>query len=834
MTVTGIEGRGTSAAGQAGRDHWRTVLLAGGATEIPRWTLDPVAGIGEHEVTLPGQLLTELRRLTSELSVPLASFLLTVHARVLADLSGEPDVVTGYVAGEGRPALPCQLTTSPSSWRELVRQTRRAEADLLRHQDIPVDELQRELGVGPSYETVLDLSGAGVLSEGVVLSMGVQDRGSHVVLLLRHRRDAIDAACAARIAGYHLAALSMLVADPGAEHARQSLLSPEELRFQLEGLAGPERQLPDRRFHELFEERVRRHPDSVAAVYGDRQWTYRELNSRANRIGRALLARGLRPEGVVAVVTERDLDWMAAVLAVFKAGGAYLPVEPHFPADRIETVLKRADCTLVLTGLGSTTTLDQALERLPEVQALLVDAAYEESPDDDDLGVEVGRDQLAYLYFTSGSTGEPKGAMCEHAGMLNHLFAKIDDLGIDDLGIVDRQVVAQTAPQCFDISLWQLVAALLVGGRTLIVEQEAVLDVERFVDTVVEGHVSVLQVVPSYLEAVVAYLEQHPRDLPDLRVVSVTGEALKKEVAQRWFAVQPGISLVNAYGLTETSDDTNHEVMDRAPDRDRVPLGRPVNNVRVYVVDDDLVPVPLGAPGAIVFSGVCVGRGYVNDPERTRQAYLSDPYRDGERLYRGGDYGRWLPEGKLEFLGRRDSQVKISGFRIEIGEVENALLRVPGVRDGAVVVAQWAGRGKHLVGFWSGRQVPVDDLRDGLGQSLPRYMVPTAFHWRAELPLTANSKIDRKALGALAEQLVVEEDLQPPRTPTEHRLAQAWAQVLGLPPDQIGRQDDFFERGGTSLAAVKLAIALDRAVSLKDLVRHPVLADLAVLMDLRA
>ena len=202
------------------------------------------------------------------------------------------------------------------------------------------------------------------------------------------------------------------------------------------------------------------------------------------------------------------------------------PIEPHFPADRIATTLSRAECRLVLTEPGSTATLDQALDSLPGVQTLFVDAAYEEDHADGDLGVDVAPDQLAYIYFTSGSTGEPKGAMCEHAGMLNHLYAKIDDLGIGE-----GQVVAQTAPQCFDISLWQLVSALLVGGRTLLVEQEVILDVERFVDTIVDGRVAVLQVVPSYLEVVLSYLEQHPRELPDLRCVSVTGEALKKELA---------------------------------------------------------------------------------------------------------------------------------------------------------------------------------------------------------------------------------------------------------------------------------------------------------------
>jgi amino acid adenylation domain-containing protein len=465
------------------------------------------------------------------------------------------------------------------------------------------------------------------------------------------------------------------------------------------------------------------------------------------------------------------------------------------------------------------------------VQTLYVDAAYEADHADGDLDVRVAPDQLAYIYFTSGSTGEPKGVMCEHAGMLNHLCAKIHDLGIRE-----GQAVAQTAPQSFDISLWQLVSALLVGGRTLLVEQEAILDAKRFVDEIVIGEVAVLQVVPSYLEVLLSYLAQHPRELPNLRCVSVTGEAVKRELVQRWFAAQPAIKLINAYGLTETSDDTNHEVMDRVPDREHVPLGRPIHNVHVYVVGEHLSPVPLGAPGEIVFSGVCVGRGYVNDPGRTRRAFLADPHREGHRLYRSGDYGRWLPDGKLEFLGRRDAQVKISGFRIEIGEIENTLLRLPGVRDAAVVVTEGADRNKRLEAFYtSQRPLDANVLREELRELLPEYMVPSALHWRESLPLTANGKIDKKALTALARELdVAEQDPEGPSTATEHRLAVAWAEVLGIPKDQIGRRDHFFDLGGTSLSAVKLMIALGRAVSFKDLTAHPILADLATLIEGRS
>jgi len=822
----------TLTAAERTLEFWRGVLLAGGFTALPRWTLDPVAGVGEHEARIPDELAAALHRLANELAVPLSSVLLTAHAKVLGALSGEREVCTGYALKCGSP-LPLRMTLGRRSWREVVLDAARTEAELLAHRGFPVEDLRRELGLSePPFETVfeLDAGGGGEFPEHTVLRVAFVEREG-LVLRLRYKKDVLDAECVARIASYHRAALTLIAADPDAEHARQTLLSAEELHFQLHGLAGRRRELSDRRVHELFEARVRAHPDAVAVVRGDTQQTYRELNARANQLARALLARGLAREGVVGVVTERNLDWMAAVLAIFKAGGAYLPIEPHFPADRIARTLSRADCRLVLTERGSTATLDQALASLSGVETLYIDTAYEEGYLQGDLGIDVAPGQLAYIYFTSGSTGEPKGAMCEHAGLLNHLFAKIDDLKVGP-----GDVVAQTAPQCFDISLWQLVSALLVGGRTLLVEQEVILDARRFIDKIVDARINVIQVVPSYLEVLVSYLEQHPGELPDLRCVSATGEALKKELVQRWFAVQSGIKLVNAYGLTETSDDTNHEVMDRVPDRERVPLGRPINNVSVYIVDEHLAPVPLGAPGEIVFSGVCVGRGYINDPERTRQAFMADPHRAGRRLYRSGDYGRWLPDGKLEFLGRRDSQVKISGFRIEIGEIENTLLRVPGVREGAVVVTEGPDRSKHLVAFYSGQQ-PLDAnaLQERLNASLPKYMVPTAFHWRNRLPLTDNGKIDKKALKALAGELdVAEQSHERPSTATEHRLAAAWAEVLGVPKDQIGRRDQFFDLGGTSLSALKLAVRLNRTVSLKDLTDHPVLADLAMLVDDRS
>ncbi|MET3982558.1 amino acid adenylation domain-containing protein [Streptomyces sp. PvR034] len=748
--------------------------MRSGHTAVPRWQPTAGAAPGTASVRIPLEYEPE------------PAELLAAHSKVIAILSGEDEVAVGPV--------PHLVPVAGTTWAGLVERVRTAP-------------------VAPDhgYESVVGAT-SDTLPDGVVFGVRVTDGA----LVLTYRTEDFDAEHATRVAGYHRAALDLIATEPGAPHEGRSLLSAEERHHQLVGMAGRDRELPDRRFHELFEDRVRLHPDKTAAIMGEHRISYAELNARANRIARTLLAHGLDAEDSVAVVTERNLDWMAAVLAVFKAGGVYVPIEPHFPADRIGTTLDRARCSLVLTEPGGGTGLEEALRSRPSVTALRVDESQDADPTD--LGLAIGPERLAYIYFTSGSTGTPKGVMCEHEGMLNHLYAKTDDLGVGE-----DDVVAQVAPQCFDISLWQLVSALLVGGTTLIVPQAAILDVERFV-AVARG-ADVAQLVPSYLEVVLSHLEEHGGDLGRIRCLSATGEALKKELVERWFAAFPGTSLVNAYGLTETSDDTNHEVMTEPPRGDRVPLGPAVANVRVYVVDPALEPVPLGSPGEIVFAGICVGRGYVNDPERTAAAYGVDPHRPGERLYRSGDFGRWCPDGKLEFLGRRDAQVKLRGFRIELGEIENRLLGVTGIRDTAVIVV-----GESLVAFYAAAaDVPVEELRDWLGAALPEYMVPSRFQRLDALPLTANSKIDKKRLAELAE--VDEDGPEPPVTPTERRIAEAWAAVFGLEPEQVGRGSHFFDSGGTSLSAVRLVVKLGRIVSLKDLTRYPRLSDLAAFVD---
>ncbi|MEU0131317.1 amino acid adenylation domain-containing protein [Streptomyces sp. NPDC006289] len=638
---------------------------------------------------------------------------------------------------------------------------------------------------------------------------------------------------AEQLARHELRALNLMADDPDQPHTRHGLLPPEEAEAVVARGAGPVRPLPGRRFHELFEERVQEHPDAVAVVHGRTTRTYRELNDEANRIAWALLRAGLTPEDVVAVVTERHAQWPAAVLGVLKAGGCYLPLEPDFPASRIARTLTRAECRWVLAD-PCVPSLDEALDGRGAVSRMSVgDLVHGDGPTHDPA-VAVAGGQLAYVYFTSGSTGEPKGAMCEHDGFLNHLYAKIEDLGIQE-----GDTVGQTAPQCFDISLWQLVSPFLVGGRALLVEQEAVLDVGRFVDLVNHHGVQVLQLVPTYLELVLAEAARDRATLPHVRVMAVTGEALKKELVRRWFERFPGVPLVNCYGLTEVSDDSHHGVMRAVPDHRSVPLGDTIRNCRVYVMDEQLHLVPDGAPGEIVIAGVCVGRGYVNDPDRTAAVYRADPLRPGERLYRSGDFGRRLPSGELEYLGRRDAQVKISGFRIEIGEIEDRLLQVPGIRDGAVVVAG-TDDDPQLVAHYTGEDAPdEEETARVLGTYLPHYMVPPRLHHVRELPLSGNGKIDKKALTAHARESASPREADGtaasrPGTATERRVAAAWARLLRVPEERIGRDSRFTDLGGTSLSAIRLAIELERVVTVAELGDTPTVADVAALLDSRS
>jgi amino acid adenylation domain-containing protein len=778
-------------------------------TRLPRWSAAPAAGTAETTVAVPATVA----RLAAALSVPEAAVLLAAYLRVVGAVSGESDITVGY-AVDGAPARPLSIDLADRTWRELI-----ATAAPW-HEPIAT--------AAPWHELIATAAPGGDGPRDFDTTFGRDDNAALSVriaggtITIRYDTAAFDAEHIDRFAGYLTAAVAAMDADPDVPANGVDLLSPAERHAQLVERNGAQRGLPDQRFHQIFADRAKAHPDTVAAICRDEIATYEHLNRAANRVAHALLANGLRREGVVTIATERGLPWMAAIIGTFKAGGVYLPVEPDWPAARVASLLEQSGSHLLLTEPGGH---PGAGER-PDVTALVpAEIVADDGHPAHNPDVQVDPGDAAYIYFTSGSTGLPKGATCEHLGMLNHLYAKIDDLRItaDD-------VVVQSTQSSFDISLWQLIAALLVGGRTVIVPRKDALDVPRFLDFLVAQDASVAQVVPSFLDVILDHVTQHPRDLGRLREVSVTGEAITRPLIARWFAAFPGIRLINAYGATEVSDDTTHEIMSEPPPDDTVPVGRALNNVAVSVLGPGDTLVPFGAPGEIVFSGICVGRGYINDAVRTAEAFGEDPQRPGMRMYRTGDFGRWLPDGKLGFHGRRDEQVKIHGIRIELGEVESRLLAHPRIRSGSVVAVPVPHLGKELVAFYTaGEDLPADALRDHLTAVLPNGYVPKRLYQVAALPLTANGKVDKRTLIARAMDEMPEEVASDdvPVTEAERRIATTWATVLDVPVDRIGRGDRFFSLGGSSLAALRMVAALGGLVSIEDVIRDPELKTLA-------
>jgi amino acid adenylation domain-containing protein len=642
-------------------------------------------------------------------------------------------------------------------------------------------------------------------------------------------------------------------------------------------------------FHQLFQQQVERTPEAIAVVFENQRLTYRELNARANYLAQILLAPAghdkrmkslapspLSPSPIVGLLGERNIEFLIGMLAIFKAGGVYLPLDPFLPAQRLSYIIKQSQATLILASKQFEPLLDTLSEQLrsssaqqacPEeqgVEVLWLDPrAKEGNREGLPLPVRGGPDSLAYVIFTSGSTGLPKGAMIEHKGMLNHLYAKCLDL---DLTAADT--VAQNAPQSFDISVWQFLSALLVGGRVHIFDDEVARDPEQLLAEVAANEITILEVVPSVLRVMIE--SNREQDLSKLRWLVPTGEALPPELCRQWFERYPHIPMINAYGPTECSDDVTHYPIYEppAPDVVNMPIGRPLINMQMYILDQHLQPVPIGVAGELYVGGIGVGRGYLHDPERTQQAFIKTPLlrkaplslgrgglggegKGGERkgrgsegkglggeekrLYKTGDLCRYLPDGNIEFLGRIDHQVKIRGFRIELGEIEAVLSQHPSLREVVVLAreegsagasprigrhlvkrsrgARGEGRlGKRLVAYLvSEEPVSNDELRVHLAQKLPDYMQPSAFVRLDALPLTPNGKIDRRALPAPDEiHSTREKEVVLPRTPTEESLAAIWEEVLGLeandtlPSEQIGIHDNFFELGGHSLLATQV------------------------------
>ncbi len=576
----------------------------------------------------------------------------------------------------------------------------------------------------------------------------------------------------------------------------------------------------------LFDATVQRAGQLPAAACQGREWSYAELDQRARRLAGVLQGNGVSVDHLVAVLGERDLSLLGMVVGVFQAGAGYLSLDPSLPVARLADVLRLSQARVLVCDEHCLGLAQAMLEGFNAPPTLLVwEQVQAHAAPAQMLHLPINAAKLlAYVIFTSGSTGVPKGVMVEQAGMLNNQLSKLPYLGLQG-----SDVIAQTASQSFDISVWQMLTAALCGCRVEIFPDAVAQDPQALLQQVEATGVTILECVPAMIQAM---LELPARRLPRLRYLLTTGEAMSPVLARRWRERYPQVELVNAYGPAECSDDVAlYRVRDDARSV-HLPIGTATEHNRLHVLNDLLEPMPARATGELHVAGVGVGRGYLGDPVRTALSFVPDPFasRPGERLYRSGDLAHVCADGQtLEYVGRADFQVKIRGYRIELGEIESRLLAHEGVHSAVVVDAQVAG-GKQLVAYWVARDASVaaaemrSVLADYLRASLPGYMVPALWVRLDSLPLTANGKLDRKALPA-PDASTAQQRYQAPETSLQQQLAQVWSEVLGV--ERISLGDDFFELGGHSLLVVQVVARVGRElgteVSLRSLFEHPTL-----------
>ncbi len=579
-------------------------------------------------------------------------------------------------------------------------------------------------------------------------------------------------------------------------------------------------------FQQIFEEQVEKTPDKLAVVFEDTQLSYKELNTKANQLARLLRAHGVKEDSIVGIMMERSIDMIVSILGVLKAGGAYLPIDFNYSDDRIDYILNDSKTKLIITK-GK---YQEKIKSNIDIKIIEFDINSLEimRQDVDNLRNINKLNDLAYVIYTSGSTGKPKGAMIEQAGMVNHLFAKINDMEINE-----TSVIAQNASHCFDISVWQFLSAIIVGGKVVIYSDEIILNIDAFVKQVIEDKISILEVVPTYLAAMIKDLKQENIEFKSLRYILVTGEALKGQFVKEWFEIYKNIKMVNAYGPTEASDDITHFIMENKCESDSVPIGYPVQNMKIYILNNNKL-CPIGIVGELCVSGIGVGRGYINRPELTAEKFVDNPFEMGKRMYKTGDLARWLPDGNIEFLGRIDHQVKIRGFRIELGEIENTLIKHDNIKETVVIDREDEHGNKFLCAYIvSDKELNISEVRKYLKNSLPEYMIPSYFVQLEVMPMTANGKIDRKALPKLEGEINTGKEYEAARNEVEEKLVEVWEEVLGV--KKISINDNFFDLGGHSLKATVLTAKMHKKVNveipLKQLFSYPTIKEISKFID---
>ncbi|MFC4065293.1 amino acid adenylation domain-containing protein [Actinoplanes subglobosus] len=857
-----------AAAEQAWRDNLTGIdqptLVAPGAGAV----LDARPGKLERE--LPREVTERLTALARDRQVTLNTVVQAGWAVLLAHLTGRSDVVFGTTVS-GRPAqvpgvedmigffintLPVRVRLDPAqSWTSLLTGLRDGQAALLDHQHLPLSGIQRIAGIGELFDTLTifesypldtDALHATTGEAGLRMTDVTGDDAPHYPLTLAvapderlrlglaYRTDVFSAEAAEEIIDRFGALLAELAAGPD-RPVGKALPAPAPHADTIVDI--PAATLPG-----LFAAAVARDPGGAALIFEGDVLSYAELDLRVGKLAAALIHGGVRPGDVVAVAVPRSFDLVVALHAVQRAGAAYLPIDPSHPKDRNDYLLADSGATVLLTSPGASSarpsgavtaqTSPGASSATPSgaVTAQTTADASSATPagevtvlttaDADGFApvpaVDVPADSAAYVIYTSGSTGKPKGAVVSHRSIVNRLLWMQHEYGLEP-----GERVLQKTPAGFDVSVWEFFWPLITGATLVVARPEGHRDPAYLAELIRAERVTTVHFVPSMLRAFLA--EPSAAGVP-LRRVICSGEALPGDLAARFGELLPAVGLHNLYGPTEAAVDVTHHPVDTSSDGP-VPIGRPVWNTQVYVLDPWLRPVPAGVTGELYLGGVQLARGYLHRPALTASRFVADPFGGpGGRLYRTGDLARLRPGGVVEYVGRTDDQVKIRGLRVELGEIEAALLTVPGV-TAAAVVAREDGPALRLVAYLVG--APAVDPAESLARTLPEHMVPAAFVGLDDLPLSPNGKLDRRRLPAPDFAALAGDDEA--RTPAEVFFAGLVAEVLGLP--RAGVRDSFFALGGDSILALQLtarARAAGWRVTARDVFSHPTVEGLAV------
>jgi len=809
-------------------------------TDHPRPALQTFRG-KRRPLVLPKILADELKRLSRQEGVTLFMTLLAAFQILLHRYTGQDDIIVGCpIANRNRLeiegligffvntlVLRTNIAGNPT-FREFLKQVREVSQGAYDHQDLPFEKLveelrpERDLSRNPLFQvmfvfqnvprTPLELPGAKLtpveLDPGTAmfeLSLYMWEDADGLCGFLEYNTDLFDTATIDRLAGHFQILLEGVVRDP--EHAVSDLpILTEAERHQLlvewntTAMDYPEGSC----IHELFDAQTRQTPDKVAVIFKGDRLTYRELNLRANQLAHYLQKLGVGPETVVGICVERSLEMVTGLLGVLKAGGAYLPIDPTYPKERLAFMLRDSQVPVLLTQ-------SRLLDELPESEARVIclDQDWEviALEREENPSISLRADNPAYLIYTSGSTGTPKGVLGLHQGAINRFHWMWQTYPFKA-----HEVCCQKTSLSFVDCVWEIFGPLLQGIPTVIIPDEAVKDPQLLVQHLASESITRIVLVPSLLRVILDAFDDLQNRLGHLNTWITSGEMISVELAQRFKESLPGATLLNLYGSSEVSADCTWYDTRGADLRHSIPIGRPIANTQIYLLDSNLQPVPVGVPAELHVGGAGLAKGYFNRLEMTKEKFIPNPFVSGERLYKTGDLARYLSDGTIEFLGRIDHQVKIRGFRIEPGEIESVLTDHPAVRQ-SVVALRKDDRGENcLVGYIVSKSqdsLSISKLVSYLRQKLPEYMVPSAFVTLNALPLTPSGKVDRLALPAPEQKRPdLDQAYTAPRSELEQFLSKIWCDILNL--DRVGIHDKFFELGGNSIQAARCVHKLQK------------------------